>query len=408
MAAFEYTARNRRGESLSGVMEADTADSVAEQLFNLKLTPIDIKRASEEGGSREIDVSRWFRPGVKLDELVILCRQLHTLLKAGVPILRGFNSLVETTRNPTLASALQAVSGDLQSGRELNVALARFPEIFSPLFISLVRVGENTGRLDEAFLQLAGYLELEKETRDRVKNATRYPIIVLGAIVLAMVIINIWVIPAFATAFAKFNAELPWATRILLAVSDFTVKWWPAMFLGAVAAVFAARLWVKTERGEYVWSRYTLKMPLVGDILMKATLGRFARSLGVALKSGVPLVQALTVIAGVVNNAFVSERILSMRDGIQSGDSIARTAAATGLFTPLVMQMIAIGEETGAVDDLLLETAEHYEREVKYELTRLADAIEPIIIVIIGIMVLILALGVFLPMWDLSTAINKR
>jgi MSHA biogenesis protein MshG len=386
MAAFEYTARNRRGESLSGVMEADTADSVAEQLFNLKLTPIDIKRASEEGGSR----------------------QLHTLLKAGVPILRGFNSLVETTRNPTLASALQAVSGDLQSGRELNVALARFPEIFSPLFISLVRVGENTGRLDEAFLQLAGYLELEKETRDRVKNATRYPIIVLGAIVLAMVIINIWVIPAFATAFAKFNAELPWATRILLAVSDFTVKWWPAMFLGAVAAVFAARLWVKTERGEYVWSRYTLKMPLVGDILMKATLGRFARSLGVALKSGVPLVQALTVIAGVVNNAFVSERILSMRDGIQSGDSIARTAAATGLFTPLVMQMIAIGEETGAVDDLLLETAEHYEREVKYELTRLADAIEPIIIVIIGIMVLILALGVFLPMWDLSTAINKR
>ncbi|MCG8426163.1 MAG: type II secretion system F family protein, partial [Chromatiales bacterium] len=352
-------------------------------------------------------LSRLMRPKVRLDELIMLCRQFYTLQKAGVPVLRGLNSLAQTSRNPTLSSALQSVSEDIQSGREFHLALARFPDIFSQLFVSLVRVGQNTGRLDETFQQLAGHLELEKLTRDRIKSATRYPLIVLISIVLAVVIINIFVIPAFTEAFARFDAELPLATQVLIAGSNFTIAWWQEILIAGIAAIFAFRYWKRTERGEYIFSRYMLKVPLVGDILMKATLGRFARSLSIALESGVPMVHALSVIAGVVNNAYVSERILSMRDGIESGDSIFRTAAATGLFTPLVLQMIAIGEESGAVDSLLKETAEHYEREVEYDLKRLADAIEPIIIVIIGIMVLVLALGVFLPMWELSTAVRK-
>lgn len=219
-------------------------------------------------------------------------------------------------------------------------------------------------------------------------------------------IINIWVIPAFADVFAKLGAELPLATRILLGFSSFMVNWWAPLMIAVIGLLLGLSFWIRSEQGGYIWSRMLLRMPLIGHILKKAILGRFSRSLALSLRSGVPLVQGLSVISGVVNNAYVSERILSMRDGIESGDTIANTAAATGMFTPMVLQMIAIGEETGSVDDLLLETAEHYEREVEYDLARLSDAIEPIIIVIIGLMVLVLALGVFLPMWDLSSAVN--
>jgi len=403
MASFSYKARNRRGEAQSGVIEASTADEVAQQLFHSNLTPIDINEEVSTSAN-DIDLSRWFRQKVKLEEQVILCRQLYTLIKAGVPILRGLTSLAETSENQTLKSTLLQIVEDIQSGRELSMAMARFPEIFSNLFVSLVRVGESTGKLDQAFFQLADYLELERETRERIKTATRYPLVVIATIIMATVVINIWVIPAFADAFARFNAELPLMTRVLLASSEFMVTFWPHILLGLIGAMLGFRFWYRTERGNYVFSKLILKTPLVGSILKKAILGRFARALALSMKSGVPLVQALSVIAGVVNNAFVSERILGMRDGIERGDSIFRTAAATGLFTPLVLQMIAIGEETGAIDDLLDETAQHYEAEVKYDLSKLTDAIEPIIIVIVGIMVLVLALGVFMPMWDLSAA----
>jgi len=403
MTAFNYKARNRRGEPQVGVMEADSADVVAQQLLHSNLTPIDITKA-KDSSSKDVDLSGFFKPTVDLQELVILCRQMNTLLKAGVPILRGLSSLADTSENPTLKEILKQIAEDIQSGRELSVALARFPETFSPLFISLVRVGESTGKLDQAFLQLSRYLELEKETRERIKSATRYPMIVIGTIIMAIVVINILVIPAFAQAFAKFGAVLPVMTKVLLAVSGFTVNYWHYLLVGLVALFFGFRFWSRSEKGTYTWSKMTLKIPLVGSILKKAILGRFARALALSMQSGVPLVQALSVIAGVVNNAFVSERILGMRDGIESGDSIHRTAIATGLFTPLVLQMIAIGEETGAVDDLLEETADYYESEVKYDLSKLTEAIEPIIIVIVGIMVLVLALGVFMPMWDLSSA----
>jgi len=245
--------------------------------------------------------------------------------------LRGLTSLAETSENQTLKSTLLQIVEDIQSGRELSMAMARFPEIFSNLFVSLVRVGESTGKLDQAFFQLADYLELERETRERIKTATRYPLVVIATIIMATVVINIWVIPAFADAFARFNAELPLMTRVLLASSEFMVTFWPHILLGLIGAMLGFRFWYRTERGNYVFSKLILKTPLVGSILKKAILGRFARALALSMKSGVPLVQALSVIAGVVNNAFVSERILGMRDGIERGDSIFRTAAGSSL-----------------------------------------------------------------------------
>jgi MSHA biogenesis protein MshG len=215
---------------------------------------------------------------------------------------------------------------------------------------------------------------------------------------------NIWVIPTFADAFARYNAELPLMTRILIGSSEFFVSYWPWLLTAAVSAIFGFRAWSRTPKGKIAWSAYLLRAPLIGNIVRKAVLGRFAQSLALTIRSGVPLVQALSVVADVVDNAYVRDRVKSMRQGIEKGDSVSRTAAATGLFTPLVLQMLAVGEETGALDQLLEETALHYQAEVEFELKRLGDAIEPIMITVIGALVAVLALGVFLPLWDLSSA----
>ena len=409
MATFEYQARNRRGEPMKGTMDAESADRVAEQLFHSGITPINIEEVQRKdagaAGSKSF-LNDLFKPKVSLDELVMLCRQMRTLLKAGVPILKGLYGLAESVDNPTLSRVLMDVYHELESGRELHASLAKHPEVFSSLFIALVRVGESTGKLDQAFSILSEYLEAEKRTRQRIKSALRYPMIVIGAVIVALVVINIWVVPVFAGIFERYDAELPVMTRILIATSDFMLNGWPWLLAGLIGGILAFRLWVDTEEGRYTWNKLILRAPLIGHILKKATLGRFAQSMAMVIKSGVPMVQGLTVVAGVVNNAYVSERVLSMRDGIEKGDSVSRTAAATGLFTPLVLQMIAVGEETGEIDKLLEETGEHYDAEVQYALENLSGAIEPIVITILGVMVLVLALGVFLPMWNLAGIIG--
>jgi len=405
MANYAYMARDQDGLQVNGELEAGSEQLAAEQLLRSGVTPIRINRAADKSAARKKGILlQLTKPRVTLEEIVMLARQLRTLTRAGVPILRGLQGLADTTENPTLSETLADVHRQLQGGRELNAALAKHPSVFSPLFVSLVRVGESTGRLDEAFGHLADYLEVEKSTRERIAAAIRYPLIVFVAIMVAMVIMNIWVIPTFADAFARYNAELPLMTRILIGTSEFFVAYWPWMLALALLSVYGFRAWSRTESGSVSWSSYLLRAPLIGKIIRKAVLGRFAQSLALTIRTGVPLVQSLSVVSDVVDNAFVRDRVRSMRQGIEKGDSVSRTAAATGLFTPLVLQMLAVGEETGALDQLLDETAVHYQAEVEFELKRLSDAIEPIMITVIGALVAILALGVFLPLWDLSSA----
>jgi MSHA biogenesis protein MshG len=221
-----------------------------------------------------------------------------------------------------------------------------------------------------------------------------------------MVILNIMVIPVFANMFAKFGVELPLATRILLATSHFFVHYWWLLLAGLIAAVLGWRHWVRTRAGQLSWHRWQLKLPIVGSIIERSLLARFARSFSMMLKAGVPLNQALALVADAVDNAFMADRIREMRGGIERGESLLRTAGASALFTPLVMQMIAVGEETGQVDELLHEAAQYYEREVDYDLKSLTARIEPILIGLVAIMVLILALGIFTPMWDMMSAVR--
>ena len=405
MAHFAYRGRNRKGEAIDGLLEAASAEAVAAELQNAGIVPVDIRETAPPKPAGEFwRRLRRRRPG--LVDLIQFSRQLHTLLRAGVPIVRALQGLADNIDNPDFAEILREVTRDLESGHDLATALARHPRVFSDLFVSLVRVGEQTGRLDEALLRLSFYLEREKDTRERIKSAMRYPLFVITAIAVAMIIINLFVIPTFAAIFERFNAELPWQTQLLLAVSNFMIQWKWWLLGGTVLAVYGARLYVMTPQGRLLWDRLKLRLPLVGRILHETLLGRFANAFGMTLRSGVPLLQAITVVSRAVDNAWVERHILQMRGGIELGESLTRTAAETEMFTPLVLQMIAVGEETGAVDEMLENVAEFYDREVDYQLKNLSSAIEPILIIVIGAMVLILALGVFLPMWDLAQVVK--
>jgi MSHA biogenesis protein MshG len=232
----------------------------------------------------------------------------------------------------------------------------------------------------------------------------RYPIFVMVAMAIAIVVLNIFVIPVFAKVFAGFKTELPLITRGLLGFSAWMLAWWPALIVGSIGAWFGGKNFLGTEKGRYWWDARKLKLPIVGEIIQKATLARFARSFALSNQSGVPLVQGLTVVAQTVDNAFIGARIEQMRDGIERGESISRCAATTGVFTPVVLQMIQVGEETGELDSLLFEIAEMYERDTDYAIKGLSASIEPIMLAVIGVLVLLLALGVFLPMWNMGQA----
>ncbi len=406
MPQFAYQGRNARGELVKGVLEGASSGAVADQLFNTGITPVDIREVSgaKAGGAGSLWQMQLGEPKVELSDLMLFSRQMHTLLKSGVPIVRGLAGLQESEQNPTLRKALGEVRESLESGRELSLSLHQHPKVFTSFMVSLVRVGELTGRLDEVFLRLYEFFAFEKKMREDIKAALRYPMIVIAALAVAMFIVNIFVIPAFGKIFASFRAELPLMTRILIGTSDVFVAYWPLMLAGIVGAIVGFRLWLGTPGGRYTWDRIKLRLPVVGDLIHKATLARFARSFALSGKSGVPIVQALAVVANVVDNAYLEARILQMRDGIERGESILRTAVAAGVFNPVVLQMVAVGEETGEIDELMSEIAEMYEREVTVDVEGLTAKLEPILLVFMGVLVLILALGVFLPMWDLASA----
>lgn len=409
MPFFAYKARNSRGELLQGVLEGADSGSVADQLFNTGVTPIEIVVSTRQVGG---DIDSWWdkltEQKVRSIDVQLFSRQMYTLLKAGIPIMRGLAGLQESAINKSFARVLKDLRESLDSGRELSAAMRRHPDVFTPFYLSMVRVGEMTGRLDEVFLRLFDYLEFDREMRQRVRTALRYPIFVVVALVMAMAVINLFVIPTFAKVYAGFKAELPFMTKILIGTSNFTVEYWPAISALLVCCAVGFRMYTKTVEGKYQWDKAKLRIPIAGKIMMKGTLARFARSFALSSKSGVPIVQGLNVMAQTVDNMYMTSRIEQMRDGVERGESILRTAVTTGVFTPVVLQMIAIGEETGELDSLMEEIAEMYEREVDYELKTLSAQIEPILIVGLAILVLILALGVFLPIWDLGKAALHR
>lgn len=415
MPLFNYSARNQDGSLVKGQIEAPDKNSVAQALIKRSVIPLNITQtqskvnaAKSEGGLSSGALGGLFIPKVTLDDLVIFSRQMYSLMKSGIPILRAVKGLADTTSSKRMQAALLDVGLQLEKGRSFSSALNQYPQIFDQLYVSIIHVGENTGKLDEACLQLAEYLEREQETRKQIKSATRYPTFVVIAIVIALVIMNIFVIPTFAGMFTKFGAELPAMTRFLLGMSDFFINRWHFLIGGVAGTVFMVKRYLNTEQGRLNWDRYKLRMPAVGSVFERSLLARFSRSFSMMLRAGVPLTHALNLTADAVDNRFMASRIIGMRQGIEKGESLSRVAASSGLFTPLVMQMVGVGEETGRVDELLMDVAVYYEREVDYDLKGLTAKIEPILIAIVSVMVLVLALGIFTPMWDMMNAAKGR
>ena len=409
MAIYDWRGRNNRGEAVNGQLDAMTDGGVADQLKTLGIAPVYIALAKVVSEEKAED---WWakinRKPIVDEDLMIFSRQMYTLNKAGVPILRAFSGLQASATKPAMVDLLKDIRASLDQGRELSAAMARHQNLFGGFYISMIRVGEMTGRLTEVFLRLNEHMEFERDVRERIKQAVRYPIFVIIAMAIAVVILNVFVIPVFAKVFAGFNAQLPLITRGLLGFSAWMIKWWPLLIAGTIGAAVAWRAYLRTPAGRYRWDSRKLKLPIIGEIILKATLARFARSFALSSQSGVPLVQALTVVAQTVDNAYIGARIEQMRDGIERGESISRCAAATGVFTPVVLQMINVGEETGELDNLLFEIAGMYERETDYNIKGLSAAIEPILLAVIGVLVLLLALGVFLPLWNLGQAASGR
>jgi len=413
MAAFVYIGRDAKGSQVKGNLDAANTSAAAEQLSRQQIIPISIEPSKGENkeaksvGQLDINELLGFSV-VSLDDLIVFCRQMYALMRSGVPILRAINGMADSCTSVHLKNALIAISAQLEGGYELSTALNQHPKIFPPLFVSLIHVGENTGKLDDAFMKLASYFDREQETRKRIKTALRYPSFVLGAIVIAMVILNIFVVPTFADMFAKLGADLPIATKVLIASSDFFLNYWPHMLIACIFIFFSVRKFVQTEKGCYWWDKRKVRLPIVGSIIERSLLSRFTHSFAIVLRAGVPMTSGLNLVADAVDNSFMRDKILTMRKSIESGESLLRSALASELFTPLVLQMVAVGEETGRVDELLEEVGDYYEREVDYELGNLTAKIEPIMIAIVAAMVLVLALGIFTPMWDMMSAFQGK
>ncbi|MDO6678651.1 MSHA biogenesis protein MshG [Shewanella sp. 10N.286.52.C2] len=403
MPTFQYRGRNSQGAAVTALIESANENSAADALMSRGIIPLELREVKP---TKPFNLGGIFTQKVSLEELQIFTRQMYSLTRSGIPILRAIAGLAETTHSQRMKDALNDISEQLTSGRPLSAAMNQHQDIFDSLFISMVHVGENTGKLEDAFIQLSGYIEREQETRRRIKSAMRYPIFVLIAIGIAMVVLNIMVIPKFADMFSRFGAELPWATKILINTSNLFVNYWHVMTVVLVAIIVSIRYWHHTEKGERQWDKWKLHIPAVGSIIERSTLSRYCRSFSMMLGAGVPMTQALSLVADAVDNSYMHDRIVAMRRGIESGESMLRVSNHSGLFTPLVLQMVAVGEETGQIDKLLNDAADFYEGEVDYDLKNLTAKLEPILIGFVAGIVLILALGIYLPMWDMLNVVK--
>ena len=403
MPFFSYKGRNNKGEMVKGLLDSLNASALAKHLLSIDITPIEITPSSKPVQNFDWSANL-FEERIEPLDVMMFSRQMYTLLKAGIPIMNALSGLLSSTKNKALVKVISEIRLSLDSGRELSAALNFHPKVFSSFYVSMIRIGESTGMLDKVFLRLFDHIEFEKFMRDQIKAALRYPQFVMIAMMVAIVVVNVFVIPIFAKVFQGLGADLPLMTRILLNFSDFMVSYWPYLVGGFLASVISFRSYISSDKGRYQWDSFKLKSPIIGPIIQKATMARFARSFSLAIKSGVPIMSGLSLVAQTVDNDFIAQKVEQMRLGVERGESILRTATNAGVFNPLVLQMIAVGEESGALDDLMEEIAEMYQRDVEYEIKTLGAKIEPVMIVFLGILVLILALGIFLPIWDLGKA----
>ncbi len=405
MTSFRYTARNKNGELIAHNIQANTIDDAAGSLIKEGLTPINITPIPEKRLWRFSSL-HFINKKIGYEALAIFCRQLFSLTKAGVPILSAIQRLAEIATDPFFAKTLQKVAEEISLGASLSTAMQHHRTIFSPLMIALVTAGESNGRLDEAFLQASKHYELANTSRKRITAALRYPFIVIFLAFSSITLVSVTVIPKFASLYAHFHVTLPLPTRILIQFSLFIQHYWWLIIALVVLLIASASHLLRRDAVCAFIDRAQLKLPLFGSVLERIVMANFSRSLAMLLQTGVPLIQSLTLVANIVGNSYAKIKILSMRGAIERGENLSQAAFGIHFFSPLILQMLSVGEETGHIDKMLFEISYFYEQEVDYDIKQLADKIEPILLILVGCMVLILMLSVFLPMWNMAYLIH--
>lgn len=406
MATYKWRGQNARGDVVESQIEATDEDDVVKKLSVRGVIPLHIAIVKSVPKSTADNwLTRLNQKPLTPKDILMFTRQMYTLSKANIPIIRALNGMKVASNNPVMVNMIENIISKLERGSALSVAMEKYTDVLGNFYIAMIKTGEMSGRLTEVFFRLHKYIAFQNDVQERIKQATRYPKFVIMAVTVALVVINMFVIPGFATVYSGFGAKLPLITVWLLASSKWLLAWWPWVLGFIAVATILLKRCVRTDMGGYLFDAMKIKMPIIGDIILKATLARFAQSLALTMESNVPLLQALVIVGRTTDNAYFGRAIQQMRQGIERGYSITRCATDTGLFTPIVLEMISVGEETGDLVDLLIDIAEMYDRETEYSIQGLSAAIEPILVAFMGGLVAILALGVYLPMWDLSSAV---
>ena len=404
MPNYQYKSRDKFSKPVSGVMVAENENTVALRLTQLGFTPISITEIKETSRADK------FLGGairVKFSDLNMFTRQLATLQRAGLPILLSLGALHEQTQNKVFKQVILQITRDIESGLNLSGALAKYPRIFNSLYINMVASGEASGRLDEVLERLATLSEHDETIRLRIKSATRYPMIVVIAMIIGFIVLTTLVVPRYAKIYAQYATALPLPTQMLLWINYAVTKLWWLLIILSAAAYLIFKQYINTKIGRISWDSLKLKIPVFGPLLLKLSISRFTRITGTLMRSGIPILKILDIAAGSTGNEIVSKAIINIRSNVMEGKGMSEPMKVSGLFPPIVTQMVSVGEETGKLDDLLIHVSNYYDEQVDYTVSNLTSLVEPILIFFLGLGVLFMALGIFLPMWNLMSIFKK-
>jgi type II secretory pathway component PulF len=398
MSQYRYKARDKYGALFVGTFESQGKEAVAGHLDSLGYIPVLIEE--ERPGLSLSGFSLKFER-VSAEDLIIFSRQLATLINAGIPIMKSFTALEEQTENMKLKATIKQVRIDIEEGGTFADALSRHPKVFSPLYVSMVRAGEEGGVLDEILDRLAMLAEHDAETKARIKAATRYPKIVIGALAAAFGILVTFVIPRFAALYANYKTALPFPTRVMIWINNTAHQYGLLVLAAIILAFFGFKHFIETEKGQLWWDGFKLKLPVFGLIFTKTALSRFSRVFGTLTRSGMPILQTLDIVADTVGNIVIGRVVHSIRDSVRQGLGIVQPMRVSKVFPPIVIQMVAVGEETGKMEDMMMKVSEYYDRDVEYAIRNLSSSLEPMLLALVGGVILFLALAIFMPWWNL-------
>jgi type II secretory pathway component PulF len=401
MPIFKYRVRDKSGKSIAGTIDAPNVQMAGDQLYTLGYLPISIEEMEATLSISLSDLWRRFQK-VKVEELIVFSQQFSAFYKAGLPLLSGLESITQEVKNKKFKTVLEEVRKQVEGGSTLHGAMSKYPEVFSTIYVNMVRAGETSGMLGEALDRFITLSDRELRTQQRVKEATRYPKIVILSLTVAFAVLLTFVIPRFAQVFAQFKTPLPLPTRIMIGINDIFQTYWYLVLIAVFGIPILLRRYLRAEKGRYVWDRIKLGIPVFGPIFLKSALSRFSYTFVMLNRSGIPILQTLEITSTTINNVILSQSIEKISHNVREGSNLTDAMRGTGMFTPLILQMVSVGESSGTLDAMLMRITEYYDVEVENSIKKMSTYIEPLLTLFLGVVVLFLALAVFLPWWNMA------